>query len=122
MHAPARAVSDDQGTFRMEGLEPGMYYIRAGGLIRHPRPDKGLKEGPGGGLRYRDTYYPGTGRLDEARPVEIGSAEGPANIRIPLTTERTYTVSGVMVDAGRSGVLKPSHVEVVKRGDGDQMW
>jgi hypothetical protein len=118
----SKAVSDDQGRFRMAGLRPDTYYIRAGGLIQHPRQTVGLKQGPGGGLQYRDTYYPGTARLDEAQPMEVGAGEENSSIRISLPTERTYTVSGTIVDPGQDAAHRASEVEALKRADAEQTW
>src|ERR1039457_5277632 len=70
--ASARTVSDDQGNFRMPNLPPGSYYVSAGGLIEDPMEAVGLKQGPTGGVQYRNTFYPGTSSLDEGHVSKVG--------------------------------------------------
>src|SRR5580658_4016724 len=41
-----RTVTDDLGNFRIANLQPGSYYVSAGGLIEHPMGASGLKQGP----------------------------------------------------------------------------
>jgi carboxypeptidase family protein len=118
----ATAVSDDQGRFRVAGLRPDTYYIRAGGLIRRPREEVPLKEGPSGGLQYRETYYPGTALLDDAQALDVGPGEENSSIRISLATERTYTVWGTIVDPGQDAARRASDVEALKRADAEQTW
>ncbi|MFY9527273.1 MAG: carboxypeptidase-like regulatory domain-containing protein, partial [Candidatus Acidiferrales bacterium] len=116
------ATTDDQGNFRMPGLQPGSYYVRAGGLIEHPMKSIALKDGPSGGLQYRDTYYPGAALLDEAQSIEARPGLETNNIRIPLATEKTFSITGAIVDAGKSAGPKPSEVQIAKRSDVEQMW
>lgn len=122
LYPRSTVVADDQGNFRMAGLQPGSYYVRAGGLIEHPMKAIALKDGPSGGLQYRDTYYPGAALLDEAQRIEVRSGLETNNIRIPLTTEQTYSITGAIMDAGKSAGPKPSEVQIAKRGDVETMW
>jgi len=82
----------------------------------------GLKEGPDGGLRYRDTYYPGTESFEEAEPVEAKPGLETNNIRIPVTTEKTYSITGAVVGTGKAAELKHSsaHVDFTKRSGAAQ--
>ncbi|HXY15430.1 MAG TPA: carboxypeptidase-like regulatory domain-containing protein, partial [Terriglobales bacterium] len=91
--AVGRAVTDDLGNFRIPNLPPGPYYVRAGGLIARPMKQVGLKEGPAGGMQYRNTYYPGTSSLDEAQVLHL-TPEGINAIQFAVPTERTFTIAG----------------------------
>jgi len=117
INAVSRAVTDDQGNFRIANMQPGRYYIRAGGLIERPMKQVALKQGPGGRLEYRDTYYPGTPLLDEAQPIDIRSGIEMNNIRFAVTTEKTYTVSGKVVYPDKHSGPKFSDISVTRWSD-----
>ena len=108
--ACARTVSDDLGNFRMPNLPPGSYYVSAGGLIEHPMEAVGLKQGPTGGVQYRNTFYPGTSSLDEAQVLKIGPELATNDIRFTVPTEGNYSITGkVLSGVGR---LTPKDAEV----------
>jgi protocatechuate 3,4-dioxygenase beta subunit len=122
IYGTGSVVTDDQGSFRMANLPLGFYYVRAGGLIEHPKEQAALKQGPGDSLQYRDTYYPGTSALNEATPLEV-SPEGEASgIRFSVTTEKTYTVTGEVVSGGKRAELKPAAVHCTKRSDAQPLF
>ena len=124
LSGPYGVLTDDRGIFRMSDMLPGSYYIRAGGLIERPMKQVGLKEGPDGGLRYRDTYYPGTGLFEEAEPVEAKPGSETNNIRIPVATEKIYSITGAVVGTGKAAELKHSRSDVyfTKRNGAEQMF
>jgi hypothetical protein len=100
--ASAQTVTDDLGNFRMPNLPPGSYYVSAGGLIQHPMEAVGLKQGPAGGVHYRNTFYPGTSSLDEAQVLRVGPELTTNDIRFTIPTERNYAITGkVLVGVGR---------------------
>jgi hypothetical protein len=70
--AAGRAVTDDLGNFRLPNLSPGSYDVSAGGLIRQPMREVGLKQGPASGMHYRNTFFPGSPALDEALALKVG--------------------------------------------------
>jgi len=108
--ASARTVSDDLGNFRMPNLPPGSYYVSAGGLIEHPMEAVGLKQGPTGGVQYRNTFYPGASSLDEAQVLKVGPELATNDIRFTVPTEGNYAITGkVLSGAGR---LTPKDGEV----------
>ena len=124
LSGPYRVLTDDRGIFRISDMLPGSYYIRAGGLMERPMKQVGLKEGPDGGLRYRDTYYPGTALFEEAEPVEAKPGSETNNIRIPVATEKMYSITGAVVGTGKAAELKHSEASVsfTKRSGAEQMF
>ena len=120
---PTAPIStDDQGNYRAPALPPGSYYVWAGGSTQGPMGGAPLKQGPAGGLQYRSTYYPGTVSLDEAVAVDVRPGEETGSIRIPVATERTYTVTGAVVGMTSNPALKPSDIRIEKRKSTYEMF
>jgi hypothetical protein len=105
-----RTVTDDLGNFRMPNLAPGSYYVSAGGLIQHPMMAVELKEGPAGGMHYRNTFYPGTPSLDEAQALKVGPELTTNDIRFTVPTERTYSITGKFLSGMGPAALKDAEV------------
>ncbi len=108
--AAAQTVTDDLGNFRMANLQPGSYYVSAGGLIEHPMGTTGLKQSPAGGMQYRNTFYPGTPALDEAQVVKVGPEATTNDIRFTVPTERNYAITGKVISADVRPALKDAEV------------
>ena len=108
--ATARTVTDDLGNYRMPNLPPGSYYVSAGGLIEYPMGAMGLKQGPTGGMQYRNTFYPGTSSLDEAQELKVGPELTNNDIRFTVPTERNYVVTGKVIPGVRPQTLKDAEV------------
>jgi hypothetical protein len=92
---------DEDGSFRIAGLRPGPYLVRAGG-------PSGLMAD---GFRYRETYYPGTDVLENAQTVQVMAGQDTGGIRISVKTEKTYKIIGKIVDPQPSGP-RPYEIEV----------
>lgn len=112
INAMGRSVTDDLGNFRIANLPPGPYYVRAGGLIARPLAEVGLKEGPAGGMQYRNTFYPGTSSLDEAQPMYV-RPEGSNDLQFTVPTERTFTITGKVL--AKSPLERAEEVRYVAR-------
>jgi len=112
INAIGRAVTDDLGNFRIANLPPGPYCVRAGGLIARPMKNVGLKEGPAGGMQYRNTYYPGTPSLDEAQVLHL-TAEGINDIQFAVPAEGTFTIAGEVL--AKSPLDRAEEVRYVAR-------
>jgi hypothetical protein len=108
--ASGRTVTDDLGNFRMPNLPPGSYYVSAGGLIEHPMGALGLKQGPTGGLQYRNTFYPGTTSLDEAQVLRVGPELTTNDVRFNVPTEGTYAITGKVLSGAGPATLKDAEV------------
>ncbi|MGA9308503.1 MAG: carboxypeptidase-like regulatory domain-containing protein [Candidatus Sulfotelmatobacter sp.] len=105
-----RTVTDDLGNFRIANLQPGSYYVSAGGLIEHPMGATGLKQGPTGGMQYRNTFYPGTPAMDEAQVVKVGPEASANDIRFTVPTEGSYAIKGKVISAVARPALKDAEV------------
>ena len=108
--AAGRAVTDDLGNFRLPNLSPGSYYVSAGGLIQQPMSEVGLKQGPAGGMHYRNTFFPGSPTLDEAQALKVGPELATNDIRFTVPTERTYAITGKVLSGVGSVALKDAEV------------
>jgi len=84
--------SDDRGQYRVFGIEPGRYFVRAGagdpGGLRY-----GLATGsemPG----YMSSFFPGTPVAADAASVDVGPSGNVTGVDFPLVRTATATVSG----------------------------
>ena len=121
---PAGTVqTDDQGTFRAWGLNPGDYYVSA--VTNNFDFGAGGRGGPGGGFggrgggrggtaagrfadsssddetvkAYAPTYYPGVGSISEARPVRVAVGQELLDVDFSLLLVRTARVTGVVTNS-----------------------
>jgi hypothetical protein len=87
--------TDDAGQFRLLGLPPGTYYIRA--MLRETWTvtENGVTQMFG----YAPTYFPGTTNLGDARRVSVGIGQEAGNIDFSLIPGRAATVAGMAFDA-----------------------
>jgi len=112
--AAGSAQTDDQGYYRIWGLNPGEYYINA--TVRNFAPFGGRGGGPpavgrGAGypggrgaslpppdepdpVGYAPTFYPGVPSVNEARPVTLGLGADALDIDFGLLLVHTSRVGG----------------------------
>jgi protocatechuate 3,4-dioxygenase beta subunit len=81
--------TDDQGRFRVFGLEPGEYAVLA---EMAPAPS-------GGATRPLPTYHPGTADFAEARTIELDEGQDAADADITIVRGRVLTVRGTVIDS-----------------------
>jgi hypothetical protein len=81
------------GEFRLFGLSPGQYYVRA--TLRANRPDD-LKTREG----YLPIYYPGVADASRAALITVRGGDEFSGIDINLQPVRTFTVRGHVLTAG----------------------
>ncbi len=112
--------TDDTGEYRLNGLTPGTYYVRAMTRETWTSTASGRREVIG----FRPTFYPGTHDAGEARMIEVGVGQRVTNADIPLVIGRPATISGVAVDAqgrplaGRSVGLSQRFLRELAGGGG----
>jgi hypothetical protein len=99
-----RAQTDENGSFRIAGLPPAIYYIateqsREATWIPSAIPN-GRKQ------TYAQSFYPGVAQLGVASPIELGAGQ-EAEANFSLTAEPTYKINGALSgpDEISSGVI-----------------
>ncbi len=107
------AQTDDQGAFRVWGLNPGRYFVSA--VQRNPDVGPG---GPGGRGRgpappasddptqqaYAPTYFPGVGSVSEAAAVTVGVGEETGDVNFAMLLVRTVRITGTATNSSGSPV------------------
>lgn len=102
--------SDDLGNFRVSALRPGSYFVRAGGW----------RVNPVRAFSFRESYYPGTTSLANAQAIRVTSgSETSSGIRLRVTNEPAYTISGTIEDPEATGKAPPRRydTEIARRGE-----
>lgn len=77
----ARGTSDERGTYRIFGLEPGDYVVRTAG-----KRDEAIS--------YAPTFSKETLRLEEARPLQVYLDEETKSVDVRPLPGRLFTLSG----------------------------
>ncbi len=88
----ASDTTDDTGSFRVFGLQPGTYFISA--MLRGSAPDTDLVQNTIGAV----TYYPGTPDVGEAQGIGLRAGEEP-NLSFQTAPARSVRISGVVLGA-----------------------
>lgn len=92
--------TDDQGAFRIYGLQPGEYVVSA--TLRHESSmGMTLKPGAGPEQGYAPTYYPGTPVMADAQRVSVGVGQEVTGVAFGLTPTRVSRISGRVVGGTR---------------------
>jgi protocatechuate 3,4-dioxygenase beta subunit len=98
------ATTNDRGEYRIWGLAPGKYYIRA----THPR---GGTVRPGGTI-YVPIFYPGVSDLSRTQPIELHPGDEISGIDLAFGAVRSVRVSGRVLNAS-SLAVKDAQVTLV---------
>ncbi|MEO8371861.1 MAG: carboxypeptidase-like regulatory domain-containing protein [Candidatus Solibacter sp.] len=95
-YSPIRDTTDDQGRYRLVGLQPGKHKVRAnvGGL---PTPPEVRSDGTTE-IRYAPTWYPGAATYREGVRVELVAGAEVSGIDIPLVRIPMVRISGKVFD------------------------
>jgi Carboxypeptidase regulatory-like domain len=107
-----QAIADEKGEFRIFGLHPGIFYLRAaaenvnlmsfsmvgmGGIT-------GMASGSSSGGGFTGTFFPSTTEATHATPIELSAGAQLSGFDIRLRRERRYSVRGKLpsqpTDAG----------------------
>ena len=82
--------SDEEGEFRISGLQPGEYYLLAG-----PKPPatEGASKGQESG--YGRVFYPNAAEMDAATPLVLAKGQR-MEVELSLNAEPWYRVKGVV--------------------------
>lgn len=98
------STTNDRGEYRIWGLAPGKYYVRA----THPR---------GGAMRpgnqvYVPIFYPGVSDLSRTQPIELHPGDEISGIDLSFVSLRSVRVSGHVINTS-SGPSKQAQVTLV---------
>ena len=91
-------VTDDRGSFRLVGLVPGDYFVRAGGFVATSDQDP-----PKSSWKYERVYFPNVNRMDAAETVKVaaGAEITSINLRVLSASQNLYMIKGKIL--GPSG-------------------
>ena len=109
------ATTDDAGQYRILGLAPGSYFVRAGVRETWTVSDGGTDQVMG----YAPTYFPSTTSIADAQRVTVSLGQEASNTDIGLVPGRAVNVSGTAVDSqGRPLVGRNVGIVVEHRAAG----
>ena len=97
----AGGQTDDRGQYRLYGLKPGEYYIRAVDefmppMMNLPTDEWVVRESLGS--QYAPVYYPGVTQMSQSQAVPVGAGE-EAQIDFTMRRTKTVEVSGRVIGA-----------------------
>jgi hypothetical protein len=90
----AAATTNDLGQFRLSGLPPGPYLLRASAADTWTSDDGAI------GHAFIPTYYPGVIALGESEAVSLGTSQEIAGLNFGLRLGRSARITGVFHAAG----------------------
>lgn len=106
----AGASTDDRGRYRIFGLPPGDYLVRA-----NPQPGGMPTEIEGEPTSFAPTYAPGTPALSDAMRIRLQrGGEAPADIQLLET--RVFKIAGMLVNS-KGELSRNSSVMLAREGD-----
>jgi len=90
-----RVSTDDLGAYRLFGLPPGSYYLRASdsGFLGITRLPYGDGFNPVTTHGHPPAYFPGVSKLRDAQKIAVRAGQ-EVRIDFSLHTEKTYSISG----------------------------
>lgn len=89
------AFTDDHGEFRIAGLSPGHYYVKA-------TAPRGWEKGPAPSQVYVPVFYPGVIDPAQSQPVDLRPGDEMSGISLTLNLQRAVHVKGrVLMSNGR---------------------
>ena len=80
------STTDDQGRFRISGLQPGNYYVKASSNETWKTEKKET-------FGYASTYFPGVG-ADQAQLIVLGPSQERGDLNFTLAVSHAARVSG----------------------------
>jgi hypothetical protein len=99
------AMTDDRGEYRIFGLKPGEYYVKASesdtaGLSGMVSEDDGMNwiTRNGLGTQYAPVFYPGVIQVDQAQPVVLAAGE-EVRAEFAMRQVKTVEVAGRVLGA-----------------------
>lgn len=97
-------TTDDQGSYRIFGLNPGAYLIQVNNGVRF--------NGPNQQSVYPLTYYPGANSTDTAQKIQVDAGAVINGIRIVLVAQQAHSIVGNIVDANGGDGRRRYNIQV----------
>jgi len=91
LHDVAHVATDEAGEYRLPGLAPGKYYIRA-------KPPHSLKAKMGNDKAYVPLYYPAVSDQSRSVPLVLRAGEELAGIDMNFVPVHTVRIRGRVID------------------------
>ncbi len=117
LQAVASARTDDRGQYRLFGLTPGEYYLKA---TDSSEPDPNTLVNEASWIRdligneYAPTYYPGVAQVSQAQVVSVKAGD---EVQADVFMQRTKTVDIAGHVIGRDGPASGAWVSLKLAGD-----
>jgi hypothetical protein len=113
----ALGTTNDIGQFRISGLEPGTYYVRAS-TIETWESDDGKET-----YAYAHTFYPGVAAMDQTRQLTLAVGQELASLDFSLVSTRAARISGVLLNAGGDPIVgQRINLDRITRGVGGGLF
>jgi hypothetical protein len=106
LHDVSHAATNDAGEYRITGLAPGKYFIRA-------KPPASLKAKPGSNKSYVPLYYPAANDQSHSVALVLRAGEELVGIDMTLVPVHTVHIRGVVVNARTSLPSKEAEVTLL---------
>ncbi|HLQ77864.1 MAG TPA: carboxypeptidase-like regulatory domain-containing protein [Terriglobia bacterium] len=103
--------TDDRGEYRLTGMGPGRYYVRAETPYFSTNQNEVLQRmgrPPVSSGFYATTYYPGSGDFSAATPVEVRESEKVQDINFVLPRLQTFRIRGHLLDVNGAPPARPA--------------
>lgn len=91
-----RDTTDDKGRFRLDGVQPGRYRVKAAMSSALPTPPEVHTDGAVE-ARYAPTYYPGVTEYKSATRIEVGTGAEVNGVEIRLMRTPMVRISGKVI-------------------------
>ncbi|HET9400946.1 MAG TPA: carboxypeptidase regulatory-like domain-containing protein [Candidatus Acidoferrales bacterium] len=101
------ATTDDLGNYRLSDLQPGSYFVRAGGQFIGQRATS-----------YSESYYPGASALPDAQRIVVPPGNEVPGVNMAVRADATHNITGVITDATASGSRRRYIVQVMRNNVG----
>jgi hypothetical protein len=109
----AYALTNDIGEFRMGGLNPGAYYLRASSTETWTSDD-GRES-----FAYAQTFYPGAATLEDTQPLSIALGQQASGLDFALMPRPAQRITGMLVNAaGEPIAAQRIHLDRIERTAG----
>jgi hypothetical protein len=111
-----QSTTDDLGSFRIFGLQPGEYIVQATWRQNMPSAAEAL-----GRTGYAPTYFPGTTDAMAAQRFTLKANQSVSQVEMTLIPVATVRVSGSIVDSKNAVVTNGAVILMQARNDGPAM-